>query len=47
MSDECDCGWCGRCAEQVQYQRELEDRRGYGCDYWSDAPPNDKEDEDE
>lgn len=36
MNDECDCGWCGRCAEQVKYQHELENRRGYGCDYWSD-----------
>lgn len=34
--EECDCGWCGKCAEQLSSQRELEDRRGYGVDYYSD-----------
>lgn len=43
MNDECDCGWCGRCAEQIAYQRKLENTSGYGCDYWSD----DEKDEDE
>jgi hypothetical protein len=44
MSDECDCGWCGRCAEQVAYQRELENRSGYGCDYYSDDKSEQEDD---
>ena len=42
MSNECDCGWCGRCVEQVAYQRELENRRGYGCDYYSEEEEEDE-----
>lgn len=41
MTEECDCGWCGKCEEQLERQRNLENTRGYGVDYWSD----DEEDE--
>lgn len=32
MSESCDCGWCGKCVEQVEKQRELEQR----SDYWEE-----------
>lgn len=36
MGDECDCGWCGRCAEQLEHQRYVENLRGYGVPSWED-----------
>jgi hypothetical protein len=29
MSDDCDCGYCGRCAEEHWRQVELEERSDY------------------
>ena len=43
MSDECGCGWCGRCVKQLEDQRRIENTRGYGCDYWSDDETGDEE----
>lgn len=42
MNDECDCGWCGKCVEQVAWQHELEDSRGDGVDYYPDDEQEDK-----
>jgi hypothetical protein len=30
MSEPCDCDWCGKCREQYEHQRRMEDMRGYG-----------------
>jgi hypothetical protein len=27
--DECNCGWCGRCAAQLEWDRFLEDTGGW------------------
>ena len=42
--DECDCGWCGRCASQLEHQRYIENLRGYGIPSWEDEM---KEEDDE
>ena len=36
MEEECDCGYCGKCREQLEHQKRIENTRGWGCDYWSD-----------
>lgn len=47
MNDECDCGLCGRCAEQQKWQWELESRKGWHCDYYSDDKPEEDEEHDD
>lgn len=34
--DECDCGWCGRCAQQLEHERYVQNLRGYGIPSWED-----------
>lgn len=34
--DECDCGWCGRCAKQLEHERYVQNLRGYGVPSWED-----------
>ena len=29
LMDECECGWCGNCREQLEEQRKLEERSDY------------------
>lgn len=29
VMDECDCGWCGRCAAQLEWDRYLENTGGW------------------
>lgn len=30
----CDCGWCGRCAQQLEHERYVQNLRGYGIPSW-------------
>ena len=29
MSEECDCGYCGKCREQYQHEVDTQDDSGY------------------
>ena len=36
MNDECNCDWCGKCQEQLDHQRYIENLRGYGIPAYED-----------